>query len=124
MAGPPANEMKVFVPAKDWPLSRAFYAALGCTENWSDPSGLAEFQIGATRFLLQNYYHKQWAENFVMQFIVDDARAWYEHAKSLVDSGGFGPIRVRPPKTEPWGQTITYVWDPCGVLLHVAQPSR
>lgn len=124
MAGPAVREMKVFVPARDWEVSLAFYKAMGCTENWRHESGLAELQWGTTKFLLQNYYHKDWAENFMMQVMVDDAAAWYDHVKELADSGAFGGIRVNPPKAEPWGQTITYVWDPSGVLLHLAQPTE
>jgi uncharacterized glyoxalase superfamily protein PhnB len=54
--------------------------------------------------------------------VVEDAGAWYEHVKAVVDSGEFPGTRVNPPKEEPYGARVTYAWDPCGVLLHFAQP--
>ena len=37
--------------------------------------------------------------------------------------GSFGgPPRVNPPKEEDYGALVTYIWDPAGVLLHMAQP--
>ena len=33
----------------------------------------------------------------------------------------FRARRVAPPKAEPYDATVTYVWDPSGVLLHLAQ---
>src|SRR5262245_27831137 len=52
---PAASDLKVFVPAKDFALSRRFYAALGFHENWAE-GDLAEFEIWGHRFLLQNFY--------------------------------------------------------------------
>jgi hypothetical protein len=31
---------------------------------------------------------------------------------------------VAAPKQEPYGACVTYVWDPSGVLLHLAQWDR
>ena len=35
--------------------------------------------------------------------------------------GEFGDARVAPPQQQDWGAIVTYVWDPCGVLLHFTQ---
>ena len=29
--------------------------------------------------------------------------------------------RVAEPQQQDWGALVTYVWDPCGVLLHFTQ---
>jgi uncharacterized glyoxalase superfamily protein PhnB len=120
---PPIRDLKVFVPAQDFAVSRRFYLALGGTLNW-EAEGLAEIALGGARVLLQDFYVKEWAENFMMSLRVDDAAAWRAHMDALIASGRFPGVRVRGPVEEPWGATITYAWDPCGVLLHFSQPTH
>ena len=76
---PTIRHMKVYTPAKDFELSKQFYAALGfeLTEAWG---GSVDCRLGGAEFRLQNYYVAEWADNFMMQFWVDDARLWREHA--------------------------------------------
>ena len=118
---PVARDVKVFVPAKDFALSLRFYKALGWTCNWHDDSGLAEIELAGARLYLQDYYIEQWANNFMIYVVVDDARQWYEHISSALAEGAFPGARVNPPKEESYGALVTYAWDPCGVLLHFAQ---
>jgi len=115
-----AGELRTFVPAQDFALSQAFYAALGCELEWSDDS-LALFRVGASRFYLQRYYLKEWAENCALHISVEDAAGCYADISALVESGRFPSVRVAAPKREPYGALVTYVWDPAGVLLHLAQ---
>ncbi|MEM7346360.1 MAG: hypothetical protein AAF485_19140 [Chloroflexota bacterium] len=114
------NDVRVFVPAKDFEISKEFYIALGWQMTWSDEN-LAILEIADQRFYLQNYYTKDWAENFMLHISVDDATAWKEHASALLSEGKFKDVRVEGPKLEPYGALVTYVWDPSGVLLHFAQ---
>jgi len=109
------NDLKIYVPAKNFDESKKFYRDLGfeLTEAWG---GNFDCTLGPVQFRLQNYYVKDWANNFMMQFGVEDARAWYEHVKTLVESGKYKNIRVSEPE-EVEGAVITHVWDPCGVLL-------
>jgi hypothetical protein len=67
-------DLKSFVPARDFELSRRFYQDLGFTENWANKDA-AELQLGGFRFLLQNFYVKEHAENFMMHLMVKDADA-------------------------------------------------
>ncbi len=122
MTTPTARDVKIFVPSKDFAMSRLFYAALGWKENWHHDSGLAEFELAGQRFYLQDYYEENWAENFMMYIVVDDAQAWHDHASGVIASGNFDGARASPPKEEGHGALVTYVWDPAGALLHFAQP--
>ena len=115
------KDLRVFVPARDFEESIRFYEALGFKKKWQHEDGLAEMQIGSNRIWLQNYYVKEWAENFMISIEVDDAAEWWRHINDLIVQGEFGSIRVKPPKKEPWGSTITYCWDPSGVLIHFTQ---
>jgi hypothetical protein len=108
-----------FVPAKDFELSKRFYEALGFTKLLDGE--VAIFGIGATSFILQRYYQKEWAENFMMQLVVDDLDSWWTQLSSLDLPAQFGVPAPRPPALQPWGLRIVYLVDPSGVLWHVAQ---
>lgn len=108
-----------FLPARDFELSRDFYEALGF-EKLLD-ADVAIFQIGRSSFILQRYYQREWAENCMMQLMVDDLDAWWAHIQSLDLPGRFGVGAPKPPAMQPWGLRIAYVFDPAGVLWHVAQ---
>jgi predicted enzyme related to lactoylglutathione lyase len=108
-----------FLPAKDFELSKRFYETLGF-EKVLD-SEVAIFNAGSGGFILQNYYQKEWAENFMMQLMVDDLDAWWEHIASLDLPGQFGVSAPKAPMMQSWGLRISYLVDPSGVLWHVAQ---
>jgi uncharacterized glyoxalase superfamily protein PhnB len=108
-----------FLPAKDLDLSKRFYEALGF-EKVLD-SEVAVFNAGSGGFILQRRYEKAWAENCMMQLMVDDLDAWWAHLQALDLVGRFGVPAPRAPAMQPWGLRIAYVTDPCGVLWHVAQ---
>jgi uncharacterized glyoxalase superfamily protein PhnB len=117
---PAGNErMRPFLPAKDFDRSKKFYEALGF-EKVLD-SEVAIFNVGSGGFILQRYFQKEWAENFMMQIMVDDLDAWWAHIQSLDLPGRFGVTAPKPPAMQPWGLRIAYVVDPSGVLWHVAQ---
>ena len=74
-------------------------------------------RLGNSMFRLQNYYVEDWANNFMLQFEVDDTNAWYEHVKPIIDTGEFGDARVMLPEAVTGDTIITHVVDPSGVLL-------
>jgi hypothetical protein len=110
------DDVRPFIAAEDFARSHRFYEALGWTTVWSDGQ-LALLQLGDRRVYLQDYYVRDWAENSVLVITVDDPAAWHDHVASVLAEGDFGNARVAEPKSENWGATVTYVWDPSGVLL-------
>jgi hypothetical protein len=120
MTIPTGTELvRPFVPAKDFSLSRRFYEALGFEKLFDGE--VAIFAAGSGGFILQRYYQKEWAENFMMQLVVDDLDGWWAHIESLDLAGKFGVPPPRPPALQPWGLRIAYVVDPSGVLWHIAE---
>ena len=112
---PTIKELVVYVPAEDFEQSKRFYAALGftLTEGWGETM---DCRLGRATFRLQNYYVKEWAENFMMKFEVDDVQAWYNHTKKVIADGDFGSAKCE--EIEIIADTkILHVVDPCGVLL-------
>jgi uncharacterized glyoxalase superfamily protein PhnB len=57
----------------------------------------------------------------MMQLMVDDLEAWWAHIESLDLPSQFEVQPPKPPAMQPWGLRIAYVYDPSGVLWHVAQ---
>ncbi|HVJ80707.1 MAG TPA: VOC family protein [Planctomycetia bacterium] len=111
--------LRPFIPAKDFELSKRFYEALGF-EKVLDGE-VAIFNAGSGGFILQNYYQKDWAENFMLSLMVDDLDAWWTHLQSLDLPSRFGVQPPRAPALQPWGLRVAFLFDPSGVLWHVAQ---
>ena len=119
---PKAFDLKTFVPSKNYEDSLTYYQALGWKLNWKQ-DGLSEMELGGRKFFLQNYYHKGWANNFMMYIDVNSAQEWYDHIVKVLNAHKFKYARVKPPKQESYA-LVTYAWDPSGVLLHFAQSNE
>ena len=116
---PAIRDFKVYMPARDFELSKRFYSALGfkMSEGWG---GTADFELNGSRFRLQDYYVKDWAENFMVVIGVDDIPDWHRHVQSVAASGQFGNVRVAEPEAVD-DSLVLHVWDPSGVLLIFVQ---
>ena len=112
-------EIKAFVPAKDFDLSRRFYTDLGFTEAWASED-MAYFHAGNSSFLLQKFYVKEHAENFMMHLLVKDVEAWWQLVESRQLGKKYG-VRVNPPEDRPWGMRDFTIDDPTGVLWRIGQ---
>lgn len=108
-----------FLPAKEYDVSKRFYEALGFQKVLDGQ--VAVFNAGSGGFILQNYYQKDWAENTVMQLMVDDLDGWWAHIVELSLAEEFGVQPPKAPAMQPWGLRTAYVYDPSGVLWHIAQ---
>ncbi len=113
------NDFKVYVPAKNFEQSKRFYVALGfaMSEGWG---GTADFELNGNRFRLQDYYVKDWADNFMVVIGVDDVEAWHQLVRKIADSSEFAGIRIKPPEPVD-GSLVLHVTDPSGVLLVFVQ---
>ncbi|OGB17895.1 MAG: glyoxalase [Burkholderiales bacterium RIFCSPHIGHO2_02_FULL_66_10] len=114
-----ATEIKAFVPARDFALSRRFFADLGFTE-CSVGGGVASFSVDGCAFLLQDFYEKALAENLVMHVLVTDVGAWRAHVEAQDLAGRYG-ARLTPLVEQPWGITEFVLIDPSGVCWHIGQ---
>jgi Glyoxalase/Bleomycin resistance protein/Dioxygenase superfamily len=115
----PVLDLKAFVPAQNYDLSKQFYLDLGFTLNWGS-NEIAEFQIGAFRFLLQPFYVKEHAGNFMMSLMVEDTDAWWRHIEWIGLKAKYPTIMAQPPAMQPRGLRVLYLSDPTGVLWHIA----
>jgi uncharacterized glyoxalase superfamily protein PhnB len=111
--------LTTFVPAKDYERSRQFYRDLGFHETWGNDK-TCELELEGFRFLLQNFYVKDHADNFMMSLMVEDADRWWEHVQSLGLAAKYELRIAKPPEPQPWGLRVLYLTDPTGVLWHIA----
>ena len=114
-----AVEIKAFVPARDFALSKQFYVDLSFTIAWSN-CDLAYLRCGQCSFLLQNFYHPEHAANFMMHLLVGDVEAWWRHVQKAQLVAKYG-LRAEPPADRSWGMRDFTIVDPTGVLWRIAQ---
>jgi len=116
------RDFKVYMPAKDFEQSKRFYLELGfvMSPGWG---GTADFELSGHRFRLQDYYVKDWANNFMVVMNVDDVAAWHRRAQSIVDSGEFKNAHVKPIEAVNHA-LVLHVIDPSGVLLIFVQGAK
>jgi len=112
--------LRPFVPAKDFKTSKQFYTDLGFEVA---PLGdkLAHVGSGSFAFLLQDYFVQEWADNFVMHMMVTNLDQWWAAVSGLNLATRYAVRAPRPPKLEPWGLRVAYLFDPSGVLWHLAE---
>jgi hypothetical protein len=91
-------ELKAFVPAKDFELSKQFYRDIGFMMA-SDSDGIAYFHDQNVSFLRQNFYVKELA------------------GKRIAEKYG---LTLHPPAQRPWRMRDFALLDPSGVLWRIA----
>jgi hypothetical protein len=99
-------EIKAFVPAKDFALSKQFYQDLGFVMA-SDSDGIAYFHHGQTSFLLQDFYNETLARNFMMHLLVEDVDAWWNQVTTSGIAAKYG-VNVTPPWPAPASRATTH----------------
>lgn len=116
-------DLKAFVPARNYGLSRAFYRELGFAENWAN-SEVCEMELDGCRFLLQNFYVAKLAANFMLSLQVADLDEWWEFIKRIDLQARYDLHLVRAPALQPWGLRVLYLSDPSGVLWHLTEQPK
>ena len=112
--------LRPFVPAKDFEQSKRFYQALGFRSTHADAT-VVGFKLGSFGFILQNFYIKALAENFMVQLMVRDVESWWRTLDTAKLATDFGVQEPRPPAVQSWGMKVAFIFDPSGVLWHVAE---
>ncbi|NUO76863.1 MAG: glyoxalase [Lysobacter sp.] len=114
-----AVEIKAFVPARDLDISKAFYEALGFEVPWWSED-MAYVRHGTTSFLLQKFYVREHADNFMMHLLVENVDDWYRQVVQARVVERFG-VFAETPQDRPWGLRDFPMSDPTGVLWRIGQ---
>jgi len=112
------SAMRPMVPAKDFGTSKRFYIELGFQPR-PLTDRLVEMRLGVFSFILQDYYVREWADNFVVHVTVSDVGAWWDHIVSLDLPARYG-VKIEPPESQDWA-LVAGVIDPSGVLWRFAE---
>ena len=112
-----AIEIKAFVPAKEFEVSRRFYDDLGFTVAWSS-DGLAYIRHGNAGFLLQEF--REGIDNFMMHRLVQDVDSWWSHIQAEGIVAKYG-VMIEPVSDKPWGLRDFAISDPSNVLWRIGQ---
>ena len=110
-------EIKAFVPARDFELSKKFYSDVGFDLKWSSDQ-LAYFASGPASFLLQNFYVKEHADNFLMHILVESADDWWESLQKGEIASKY-KVSIASPEDREWGMRDFTMFDPSGVLWRI-----
>jgi hypothetical protein len=81
---------------------------------------LVEMQLGMFSFILQDYYVREWADNFMVHVTVSDVGLWWDHIVSLDVPARYG-VKIQAPQWQGWA-VVAGVIDPSGVLWRFAEP--
>lgn len=116
------TEIKAFVPAQDFEISKQFYKDLGFTMA-SEGGGVAYFHFEHVSFLLQDFCAASLAENFMMHILVEDVEAWWTHVLASGVASKYG-VRVTDIESQPWRMRDFCLSDPSGVLWRIGQNTK
>jgi hypothetical protein len=112
--------LQPFVPAgKHFEKSKELFVALGFKVTW-EGGGYAGFQRDNCKFILQEFYMKDFAENFMITVNVDSADEFYKEVKDKKLEEQFG-IKMSAPKDQPYGREVNII-DIAGVCWHFVEP--
>ncbi len=114
------RDVRTFIGAKDYDLSRIFYTELGFHETVLDPK-MSLFMVNQDfGFYLQDYYVKDWINNSMVFVEVDDVDSCEKEllAKGLHHT--YKDVRFTEIKTFDHGRQL-FMHDPSGVLWHFCQ---
>jgi len=113
------TEIKAFVPAKDFELSKQFYQDIGFTLA-GEGGGVAYFRFGNASFLLQDFCEEGDVSHIMMHLLVQDVDAWWANiaASNVVEKYG---LKIWDIELQPWRMRDFCIADPTGVLWRIGQ---
>lgn len=111
--------LEPFVPSgSNFEGSKQLFQELGFTIVW-DAGDYIGFENDGCKFILQKYYNREFAENFMISVKVNDVSEFYKSVvdKNLVEKFG---IKISPPANQPYGKEVNII-DIAGVCWHFVE---
>jgi len=112
-------EIKAFIPARDFELSKKYYQDIGFTMA-SEGGGVAYFHFDHASFLLQDHCAESQAENVMMHMLVKDVEAWWTRVNESGVAAKYG-VTLSAIETQPWRMRDFCLTDPSGVVWRIGQ---
>ncbi len=112
-----AKSIRTFIGAKDYDVSRRFYADLGFKE-YKTSETMSYFGLGGFGFYLQDAYVKDWVDNSMIFLEVEDPALELEKIKQLNLDKKYAGVRIKEMHYNDWGNEF-FLYDPSCVLWHI-----
>lgn len=113
------KSIRPFIGSKNFSISRSFYKDLGFEEVITSKK-MSYFYIGEFGFYLQDAYIKDWIDNSMIFFEVDDLENTLKHIHTLTLPEKYENVRLSEIVFNDWGNEF-FLHDPCGILWHFGE---
>ena len=111
--------LEPFVPSgSDFQKSKDLFVALGFAITW-DGGDYVGFQRDGSRFILQKYDNREFAENLMLNVAVSSAEEFWQAVTDSNVVERFG-IRITGPTRQPYGLEVNVI-DLAGVCWHFVE---
>ncbi|MEM6846016.1 MAG: glyoxalase [Bacteroidota bacterium] len=114
-----AKSLRAFIGAKDFKESRSFYRELGFQESIISEK-MSLFTVDQLGFYLQDYYVKDWLDNFMMFLEVDSVDRYWQELQQLQLPEKYPLARLEKVREDDWGK-VCFLHDPSGALWHFGE---
>lgn len=111
------KSIRAFIGSKNYTVSRNFYRELGFEEIITSEK-MSYFHIGEFGFYLQDAYVKDWIDNSMIFFEVDNLEKTLNYIQNLKLTDTYDNVRVSEIVYNDWGNEF-FLHDPCGILWHI-----
>ncbi|MBO3117671.1 glyoxalase [Winogradskyella sp. DF17] len=110
------KSIRPFIGSKNYSMSRQFYSDLGFDEIVTSEN-MSYFFIQEFGFYLQDAYVKDWIDNTMIFYEVENVEKSLDHIKSLKLTEKYNGVRVSEIVYKQWGNEF-FLHDPSGILWH------
>lgn len=110
------KSIRSFIGSKNYNISRNFYSDLGFKEVITSEK-MSYFYIGEFGFYLQDANVKDWIDNSMLFFEVDNIESTLKYMQSLKLTEKYKNVRLSDIVYRDWGKEF-FLHDPSGILWH------
>ncbi len=110
------KSIRAFIGSKNYNISRNFYLDLGFEEIITSEK-MSYFHLGEFGFYLQDYYVKDWIDNSMVFFEVENLEKLLEGIINLNLTVKYKNVRLSEITHNEWGKEF-FLHDPSGILWH------
>ena len=111
-----AKSIRTFIGSKNYNVSRNFYTDLGFEEIITSEN-MSYFYMDEFGFYLQDAYVKDWIDNSMIFFEVENLESTLKHIEDLKLPEKYKNVRLSEIIYKEWGKEF-FLHDPCGILWH------
>lgn len=113
------KSIRPFIGSKNFNISRNFYSNLGFNEIITSEN-MSYFYIQNFGFYLQDAYVKDWVDNSMIFYEVENLENSLEQIKNLKLAEKYENVRLSEIVYNEWGNEF-FLHDPSGILWHIGK---